>query len=147
MFQFHHGAIGSLHQWPYFCHFRCFNSIMVRLGEHNLYENFRVFVVSIPSWCDWEQLREQHISIGNHVSIPSWCDWELQNLGAKERTETRFNSIMVRLGVFDNYYYPYYLPQFQFHHGAIGSVGNKHTSKEPYLFQFHHGAIGSLLIP
>ena len=98
--------------------------------------------VSIPSWCDWEKEQTDYPELQIKVSIPSWCDWEFECL-TSSNWSTSFNSIMVRLGVnchcrlfnsvpvsipswcdwevMDLAPANFVHPEFQFHHGAIGS--------------------------
>ncbi len=100
LFQFQHGAIGSsIEKLELLVGRNCFNSSMVRLGEH--------------VWCvmddNAEKFQFQHGAIGSilfwipisrlyGVSIPAWCDWELTG-------ETG----LLLVGT-----------TFQFQHGAIG---------------------------
>ena len=55
------------------------------------------------------------------ISIPLWCDWN---------NETIFNITGS--------------DEFQFHYGAIGTVGGTSWTIQLYKFQFHYGAIGTI---
>ncbi len=97
-----------------------FNSNMVRLVEKGIDIQHGNKSISIPTWCDQQQMLRiaavhqlikfqfQHGAISSYktgsylfdlyISIPTWCDQQLKEKN-KSLTERDFNSNMVRLVV------------------------------------------------
>ena len=53
-----------------------FNSSMVRFGAVGYRKRKAGFAVSIPVWCDLENLGNNAYASNPAVSIPVWCDLE-----------------------------------------------------------------------
>ncbi len=97
---------------------RHFNSNMVRLRVHSLNTECRQLPISIPIWCDWENIAPCRCLDGvkfqfqygaieracalsrllgaRPISIPIWCDWETKK-ELQRVANSHFNSNMVRL--------------------------------------------------
>ncbi len=99
-----------------------FNSSLVRLGE----------------WL--EEAKQQ----GYDVSIPAWCDWENVPVNSFLVLVQRFNSSLVRLGVGTSVITASLRGQFQFQLGAIGRIDYGNPEQVNVKFQFQLGAIGRI---
>ena len=120
LFQFQYGAIGRFDETRSLRNFCRFNSSMVRLGVFYLCPWILFCEVSIPVWCDWEEIlchfwnllirfQFQYGAIGSNTSHP------------RSLNQFRFNSSMVRLGEGNYADVITNLTEFQFQYGAIGS--------------------------
>ena len=142
LFQFQYGAIGS-----------CFSAR----------QTYFFTLVSIPVWCDWENVYECVLINNQVVSIPVWCDWECYlNLQARMShlfqfqygaigsveyadsgsTRCGFNSSMVRLGEILNSLNQSEKTSFNSSMVRLGATHSRLTNSLR-MFQFQYGAIGS----
>ena len=165
MFQSHYGAIGT-ELYPeglggfrrFQSHYGAIGTIAARLAA---IENCRVSIplwcdwndlhcnaahvaprVSIPLWCDWNPVLVELTDDEGLVSIPLWCDWN-REAGPSGEVKTHVSIPLWCDWNPDGERQPCSPPGFQSHYGAIGTVYRPRHQSGRVRFQSHYGAIGT----